>query len=199
MMNLLRKINLLAVSVFALAMISTAQAAVIKKGDTLQLSLKGVPANEQVKVNGEYRVRDSGNIRIPIINENIATAGRTPEQVERNIEEAFKKAGIYTAPTISLQIIENGVLEGKVISIGGQVRRPGRVQYREGMTLVEAVQQAGDRTPFASKYVYLTRKNKEGKLVRQKYNIKKQEVQTLRLYPNDLLTIPQKKGFIDRG
>jgi len=175
-------------------------AAVIQKGDSVQISLKGVPTAEQVKVSGPYRVRDSGNIRIPIININIKAAGKTPEQVERSIEAAFKAAEIYTAPTISVQVVEG---EKKVIqmvlSIGGQVKRPGRVQYRDGMTLAEAIQQAGDRTAFASKYLYLTRKNKEGKLMRYKYNFKEPKVQTLKVFPNDLITIPQRSGIIDRG
>lgn len=198
MIKLSKNLNLLTAIAGLFTMISIAGAAVIQKGDTVKISLKGVPVAEQVKVNGEYKVRDSGNIRIPIINENIQTAGRTPEQVERSIESAFKSAQIYTAPTISLQVIADGKMPSKVISVGGQVKKPGRVQFRDGMTLAEAIQQAGDRTPFASKYLYLTRKNKEGKLMRYKYNFKEPQVQTLRVYPDDLITIPQ-RGIIDKG
>ena len=79
------------------------------------------------------------------------------------------------------------------------MRRPGRVQFRDGMTLAEAIQQAGDRTIFASKFLYLTRKNKEGKLIRYKYNFKEPKVQTLRVYPNDLITVPQRGAIIDKG
>ena len=79
------------------------------------------------------------------------------------------------------------------------MKRPGRVQFRDGMTLAEAIQEAGDRSIFASKYLYLTRKNKEGKLIRSKLNFKDPKVQSLRMYPNDLITIPQKGGIIDRG
>ena len=199
MNKLLKSLNLLTILSVTLITLSTVDAKVIQKGDTVKISLKGVPAAEQVKVNGEYQVRDSGNIRIPIINVNIQTAGKTPEQVERSIESAFKSAEIYTAPTISLQVIADGKVPSKVISVGGQVKRPGRVQFRDGMTLAEAIQEAGDRSIFASKYLYLTRKNKEGKLIRSKLNFKDPKVQSLRMYPNDLITIPQKSGIIDRG
>lgn len=200
-MKLFKELKLLAVLVAAFALNLPAQAAVIKAGDSVQLSLKGVPAAEQVKVNGKYRVRDSGNIRVPIININIRVAGKTPEQVERSIEAAFKNAEIYNAPTISLQIIpgEDGKVAQKILSVGGQVRRPGRVQYRDGMTMAEAVQQAGDRKTFASKYLYLTRRNKEGKLMRYKYNFNEPKVQTLLVYPNDVIMIPVKTGIIDNG
>lgn len=199
MTKLLKNLNVLAAITGLFGMISVVQAAVIQKGDTMRITLKGVPVEEQAKVNGEYQVRDSGNIRIPIINVNIQTAGKTPEQVERNIEAAFITAEIYTSPTISLQVIDDGKIPDKVLSIGGQVRRPGRVQFRDGMTLAEAIQQAGDRTIFASKFLYLTRKNKEGKLIRYKYNFKEPKVQTLRVYPNDLITVPQRGAIIDKG
>lgn len=181
-------------------MMGVAYAAKIKAGDAIQISLKGVPIAEQQKVNGQYRVRDSGNIRIPMINVNIQAAGKKPEQVERSIEEAFKKAQIYSAPTISLQVLEG---EKKVIqlvlSVGGQIKRPGRVQYRDGMTLAEAIQQAGDRTTFASKYLYLTRKNKAGELTRQKLNFTNPKVQSIKVLPNDVIVVPQKGALIDRG
>ncbi|MBK1831611.1 polysaccharide biosynthesis/export family protein [Verrucomicrobiaceae bacterium R5-34] len=200
MIKLFRKVNLLAIVFAVLSLHTPAFAAKIKSGDAVQLSLRGVPAAEQVKVNGEYRVRESGNIRIPIINQNVMAAGKTPEQVERSIEAALINAGIYTAPTISLQVIEGEkVLVQKVLSVGGQVKKPGRVQFREGMTLAEAIQQAGDRTPFASKFLYLTRRNSEGKLMRHKYNFTDAKVQTLKVYPNDLINVPQRIGLFDRG
>lgn len=171
---------------------SLAQAGVIQKGDTLVISLRGVPVSEQAKVNGEYHVRDTGNIRVPIINVNVRALGRNPEVVERSIEEAFKKAEIYVAPTISVEV-KNRVDERKVLSVGGHVKRPGRVQYREGMTLLEAVQQAGDRTTFGSAYVYLTR-TVNGKATRYKYDIEKPAHQSLRVYPNDTIVVPQRPG-----
>lgn len=200
MNKLSKKVNLLVVLSLLLSMMGVAYAAKIKAGDAIQISLKGVPIAEQQKVNGQYRVRDSGNIRIPMINVNIQAAGKKPEQVERSIEEAFKKAQIYSAPTISLQVLEG---EKKVIqlvlSVGGQIKRPGRVQYRDGMTLAEAIQQAGDRTTFASKYLYLTRKNKAGELTRQKLNFTNPKVQSIKVLPNDVIVVPQKGALIDRG
>jgi len=176
----------------------SSHAGVIKVGDAVEVALRGVPAAEQAKVNGQFRVRDDGSIRIPIINVNIQAAGQKPANVERKIEEAFKKAQIYVSPTISIQVVPggDGVVFQKIISVGGHVKKPGRVQFREGMTLLEAIQQAGDRSAFGSKNVYLTRKNpKTGKLVRYKYSIKDPAHQSLKVYPNDLIEVPQKGIF----
>jgi len=197
-MKLLNCLNLLGV-VFGVFFFSiTSHAGVIKAGDAVQIALRGVPATEQAKVNGEYRVRDDGSIRVPMINVNVQAAGQKPATVERRIEEEFKKAQIYVAPTISIQVVpggDGGVFQ-KIISVGGQVKKPGRVQFREGMTLLEAIQQAGDRTAFGSKNIYLTRKDKKtGKLMRYKYSVKDPAHQSLRVYPNDLINVPQKVIF----
>jgi len=197
-MKLSNHLNLLGV-VFGVFFLSvSSHAGVIKVGDAVEVALRGVPAAEQAKVNGQFRVRDDGSIRIPIINVNIQAAGQKPANVERKIEEAFKKAQIYVSPTISIQVVPggDGVVFQKIISVGGHVKKPGRVQFREGMTLLEAIQQAGDRSAFGSKNVYLTRKNpKTGKLVRYKYSIKDPAHQSLKVYPNDLIEVPQKGIF----
>lgn len=182
----------------------TAHAGVIKVGDVLDLSLRGVPHAEQQKVNSMLRVRDSGKVKIPIINVEISAAGRKPEDVEKSIEAAYKNAEIYRAPTISIQVHEKKKDEEviqKVVVVGGEVRRPGRVQYRQGMTLMEALQQAGGRGTFASKYLFLTRKHAaSGELRRYKYNYKDAKTQALKVYPNDVINVPVRgPGWKDNG
>lgn len=197
-MKLSNYLNLIGVVFGVFCFSLTSHAGVIKVGDAVQVALRGVPAAEQAKVNGQFRVRDDGSIRIPIINVNIKAAGQKPATVERKIEEAFKKAQIYVSPTISIQVVPggDGVVFQKIISVGGHVKKPGRVQFREGMTLLEAIQQAGDRSAFGSKNIFLTRKNpKTGKLIRYKYSIKDPAHQSLKVYPNDLIEVPQKAIF----
>ncbi len=197
-MKLSNYLNLLGV-VFGVFFLSvSSHAGVIKVGDAVQIALRGVPAAEQAKVNGQFRVRDDGSIRVPIINVNIQAAEQKPATVERRIEEAFKKAQIYVAPTISIQVVPggDGKVFQKVLSVGGHVKKPGRVQFREGMTLLEAIQQAGDRSAFGSKHVFLTRKDqKTGKLIRTQYNIKDPKDQGKKVYSDDLINVPQRRTF----
>jgi len=162
-----------------------------------------VPVDEQAKVHSKLEVRASGVIRIPMINKDVRAAGRDPEAVEREIEALFKKAEIYRAPTISVQVHAKKKDEQvwkKVVIVGGEVRRPGRVQFREGMTIMEALQQAGGRGTFASKYFYLTRKDKAGVLKRYKYNYKDSKTHGLKVFPNDMLNVPVRgTGIRDHG
>lgn len=174
------------------------QADVIRVGDILEVSLKGVPPAEQAKVYSKLEVRDNGVIRIPMVNVDIKAVGRKPQDVERSIEAAFKKAEYYVAPTISIQVHrkKDGEQEvKKMLSVGGHVRRNGRVLYREGMTLMEAIQQAGGRDAFGSKTIHLTRKNRKGQNVLYKFNIKKPEHQVVKVYPNDIIHVPQRRPF----
>ncbi len=182
-------------SVFGVFFLSASiRAETIRVGDTVQITLKAVPASERVKVDGCYKVGDGGNIQMPLINVKIRVAGRKPKDVERSIEAAFKKAKIYRAPNVSLQIVQGGcVYTDRVLSVGGYVRKPGRVRFREGMTLLEAIQKAGDRTTFASKYVYLIRKDKKtGKQIKYKFNIGEPKHQALKVYPNDTIDVLQR-------
>ncbi len=79
-MKLSNYLNLIGV-VFGVFFFSlSSHAGVIKVGDAVEVALRGVPAAEQAKVNGQFRVRDDGSIRIPIINVNIQAAGQKPWQ-----------------------------------------------------------------------------------------------------------------------
>lgn len=170
----------------------------IQVGDLLEISLKGVPVAEQAKVNSKLEVRDNGMIRVPMTHKDIRAAGRKPQDVERSIETAFKEAELYVAPTISIQVHrkKDGEIEvKKMLSVGGHVRRNGRVLFREGMTLLEAIQQAGGRNAFGSKFVHLTRKNAKGQSMRYKFNIKLPKHQVEKVYPNDVIHVPQAGPF----
>lgn len=177
---------------------SSTQAESIQVGDVLEVSLKGVPPAEQAKVYSKLEVRDTGVIRIPMVNVDIRASGRKPQDVERSIEAAFKKAEFYVSPTISIQVHKKKAGEEeikKMLIVGGRVKRNGRVLFRKGMTLMEAIQQAGGRDPFGSKYVYLTRKNAKGQNVRYKFNVKQPDHQVEKVYPDDIINVPQRGTF----
>lgn len=200
MIRLSEYTKLLGVAAAALVCVfsSQADAELIRVGDVLEVSLKGVPPAEQAKVYSKLEVRDNGMIHIPMVNKDIMARGKKPQDVERSIEEAYRKAQYYVAPTISIQVHKkkDGEIEiKKMLSVGGHVRRNGRVLYREGMTLLEAVQQAGGRDPFGSKFIHLTRRNAKGQNVRYKINIKDPKHQMERVFPNDVIHVPQAGPF----
>ncbi|MDB4525757.1 polysaccharide biosynthesis/export family protein [Akkermansiaceae bacterium] len=84
---------------FALFLLSiTSASAVIQTGDVLILSIKGVPVSEKGTIEGEYVVGKDGQIKVPLADVMVKARGLEHEQLARSVENAFKKAGIYSRP-----------------------------------------------------------------------------------------------------
>lgn len=159
----------------------------IKTGDTLHISIKGVPMDDKGLIDGKYRVGESGKIKIPITGDMIVVNGLTNEQVSRKIEAAYKDSKIYQEPVIEVLNMVKDDPKVQALTVGGQVKRPGAVEWRKGMTLQQAIQLAGDRTPFASKYVFLTRNGEKNT-----YNTKLLEHQNIEVKAGDTVEVKQK-------
>lgn len=167
----------------------------VQVGNTLKLTFRGLPDDETVRVSGNYRVGERGVIRLPYIGD-VQVAGMAADRAAETVEKAYRKAGIYQNPTVEAVIlIVEDQPDGALVSVGGQVARPGRVPYRRGLTLVEAVQAAGDRTAFGGRTIELLRKGKTTTL-----DFRKPETKNTKLEPNDVVTVQQRTPFeLDRG
>jgi polysaccharide export outer membrane protein len=94
----------------------------------------------------DYSVSEAGTINFPEIGE-VAVAGKTPEQVEREIQTRLAD-GYLVNPSVSVLVKE---YKSKTISVLGQVRKPTTITYAAGMSIVDAISQAGGFTPMARK------------------------------------------------
>lgn len=167
----------------------------LEPGDGVNVSLRGVEAVEQEKVNGTYRVGESGGVMLPLLDQPVAAKGLTGEQFARAAENAYKAAGIYTKPRLVVEVLQGGEAPGagpSIISVGGHVKRAGESDFRKGMTLIQAVDAAGGRDAFGSRNVMLIRGGKEYCL--DFLNLKHKNIALL---PGDSLQVEQ-KGVIDR-
>lgn len=168
----------------------------VQPGNTLKLTFRGLPEAETARVSGNYQVSDRGTIRLPMVNE-LQVAGLPADRAAALVENAYRKAGIYTAPTVEAVIVIDDAVQGEnaTVSVGGYVTRAGKVPYRRGLRLVEALQGAGDRTPFGGRNIELIRGKKLILL-----DFRKPEVKNYELLPNDVITVKQKGPFeLDRG
>jgi protein involved in polysaccharide export with SLBB domain len=100
----------------------------------------------QDDMTGTYSVSSEGTISFPLVGE-VAAAGRTPAQVERELRERLADGYLHN-PQVSVLVKE---YKSKKISVFGQVREPATFSYSEGMTVVDAVAQAGGFTDLARK------------------------------------------------
>jgi protein involved in polysaccharide export with SLBB domain len=105
-----------------------------------------------------YSVGSAGTIAFPLIGD-VQISGKSQREIEQEMQARLAD-GYLQNPVVSVVIKE---LNSKKIAVLGEVQKPGTLMYFEGMTIVEAISQAGGFTAMARKNsVTVTRRN-EGK------------------------------------
>ncbi|WP_081886140.1 polysaccharide biosynthesis/export family protein [Haloferula sp. BvORR071] len=159
----------------------------IRAGQAIEIRIGGVPSTEQTMVNNTYPVSEDGTIRMPLIG-TVRAAGLSPQSLAQNIESAYKSADIYTHPSIQVLASSDEKLNQLMVTVGGQVRNPGPVEYIRGLTLYNAVQAARGATEFgAMGRVALVRNGQ-----RKEYDLKNTKFMNIQVEPGDTIEVPQK-------
>ena len=159
----------------------------IKAGRAINLTISGVPSEDKSRFDGTYPVSESGMINLMHIGM-MRAAGLRSDQLARNIESAYKSRQIFTNPTVQVLKSSADTLVEEVVTVGGQVTRPGPVKYMQGLTLYQAVQAAGGATPFGQmKRVKLY----SGGKMRQ-FDLTQGQFMTVPIKPGDTIEVPQK-------
>lgn len=99
-------------------------------------------------------VDGAGYITLPLIND-VRVGGLTTSEAEKVIADTYMKSGIYNK--IAVTVVCQDMIQEQTYSVTGEMSKRGLFPYKEGMTLLEAVIQAGDLTKFANGTVVLTR------------------------------------------
>jgi len=93
----------------------------------------------------EQDIHDDGTINMPYIGR-ITAAGKSPSQLEKEITAAYVPS-YYTHLSVTvLPLLRFFYVGGQVTGTAG-----GRIQYSGPITILGAIQAAGDFTPFANK------------------------------------------------
>lgn len=165
----------------------------LEPGEQINLTIRGVEPAEQQKISGIYRIGETGSVRLPLLTELLTARGLTPEQFARAAEAAYQKAGIYSRPAIEVETVQGKDQQGPaLISVGGQVRRSGDTPFRKGMTVVQAIDNAGGRNDFGSRNMFLIRDGKQYCL-----DFTNLAHKNIVLHPGDSLQVDE-KGILDR-
>jgi polysaccharide export outer membrane protein len=127
---------------------------VVGAGDVFSLQIvteKDLPA--------EYQVASDGTVDLPYVH-TIAVAGLEPQEIARLVRQKLIDQKILTNPTVVVQVKE---YRSRVVILLGQVARPGNFPLTTGLTLVQAISQAGGLSQIANDdNVTLTRKLPNG-------------------------------------
>ena len=101
---------------------------------------------QQPELSGEFEVSPECTITYPLIGA-VEVCGLSPPQVEKKIKDGLMD-GFIKDPQVSVVIKE---FRSKTLSVFGQVKKPGTLPYAVGMTVVEAISQAGGFNEMARK------------------------------------------------
>ena len=159
-------------------------------GDQLQIN---VWKNPEVSVSAP--IRPDGKISLPLAGD-VMAAGKTPEQLARDIE---KKLSAYLKKpnvTVTLTNLRGHAFLSR-IRITGAVAQNISIDYHQGMTVLDAVLEAGSVTPFAdANDTKLHRRTKKGDVtydIRLKDIMQKGDMSTnVILLPGDVITVPER-------
>lgn len=122
-------------------------AATLRPGDTLQITLQGIPDPSA----NDVQVDDEGTVSLPFIGR-MPAAGFTPSEFASAIRQAYLDRHIYRNIDVSVFVTD------RFVYVGGEVERPGRVVWTPDLTLAKAIQAAGGFTLYAREgAVQLTR------------------------------------------
>lgn len=113
-------------------------AALLRAGDSLVVSIQGVPDPSTNAV----QIDDQGVISLPLIGI-VNAGGLTSSDLSQRIRETYLAKRIYTTVDISVTVTE------RYVYVGGEVQRPGRIVWTPDLTVTKAIQAAGGFTLYA--------------------------------------------------
>lgn len=115
-----------------------ASAALLRPGDSLGISLQGIPDPSMHNV----QIDEQGLISLPYIG-GVQASGFTAADVSTRIRQAYIQGNFYRAIDVSVSVTE------RYVYVGGEVQRPGRIVWTPDLTMTKAVQAAGGFTLYA--------------------------------------------------
>jgi len=159
--------------------------ATLRVGDPVQLTISGVPQDEQSQLNNVYIIDVNGLINLPYINK-VKAQGRTPAELAAAVEQAYRANRIYTNPTITVLMQPSA----RFVNVGGAVRNPTRVPFTEDMTLLTAINAAGGFNDFADQGHVRLLRGSNVQVVNVK-RIRSDPAKDIALQPGDKVEVPQ--------
>jgi len=160
------------------AQVGQAPGASFRPGDTFEVTLGGVPAEEIASFTRQFTIGGDGYVNVPYGGQ-VRAAGLTQSQLEQAIQRALIERKIYTNPTITI----NTTQAARLVTVGGQVRNPSRIPWTSDLTLLTAISACGGTGDFASDKINLTRGGQVQVYSRKK--LKRAPQEDPRLLPGD--------------
>jgi polysaccharide biosynthesis/export protein len=121
---------------------STQMDYIIGPGDNLSIFVYRLP-----ELSTDLPVRPDGRLSMPLISD-IVAAGKTPTQLGKEIESRLKE--YVREPTVTVMVRSFVGPTNRQIRIIGEAVQPKALPYREGMTVMDVLIEAGGLTRYAA-------------------------------------------------
>lgn len=131
-------------------------------GDVFEVRVFG-----EKDLSAKYQVGPEGTIRFPFLGV-IPVQGKEADEVAREIAGRLKEGQFLLDPQVSVYVEQTN---SKRYSVIGAVAKPGTFPIIPGMTVVQAVSNAGGFTPLASKDDTVVTRKVKGKLERYRISV----------------------------
>lgn len=151
---------------------------ILKQGDVLQISLRGIPNAEAI----ELVIDEKGMITLPFINE-VRAAGQTSSELSRTIRQIYQDEGIYRNISVSIAV------PTRFYFVQGEIRQPGRFQLVSATRVSQALAGAGGYTEFASGQVIIKRGGKIVKTIRNARRLERSPKDDIWVEPDDIIEV----------
>jgi polysaccharide export outer membrane protein len=127
-------------------------------------------------------------ISMPLLGD-VQAAGLTPLMLASEIEKQLEK--YYLHPNVSVVVDQ---IHSKIVYLLGKVAKPGPIEMKPGMTLLEAISSGGGLSEFANKKkIYILRDDEAGRQkipARYKEALDGDRTLDVVLKPGDTIVVP---------
>lgn len=130
-------------------------------GDLLKVSVYGSP-----DLGTEARVSESGNITFPLVGQ-VAVAGLAPAAAEKKIAGLLDSGGFVKKPQVNIIVT---AVQSQLVSVMGQVNRPGRYPVEGKRSVLDMLAVAGGISIEGGDKVSLIR-TRNGKTTRDEIDV----------------------------
>lgn len=152
-------------------------------GDVFEVRVLG-----QEGLTGSYRVEDDGTVLYPLIGK-VKVDGLTPPAIAQRLARGLRQ-GYLRNPQVSVFVKE---YNSKKVTVFGQVQKPGIFLYKDNMTIIQAVSEAGGFTNLADQdgtIVTRTQDNRKHRIPVRVQAIGEGREQNFVLRPGDIVFVP---------
>jgi protein involved in polysaccharide export with SLBB domain len=127
-------------------------------GDTIVFSVRGQDVSDSQTISRK------GDVRLPLIKEEVSLAGKTVREAERFLENLYREKRLFKNPVVSLKVAS---YYPRSVSVLGAVVSPGTVPFPPdtvSLDIVEVITRVGGFRPVAkSESVSVMRRGEDGK------------------------------------